>query len=354
MIESSLFAQLIPLKMLTPERSRELVADAKRIRLSPGESLIREGEVMTSIDYLLQGRLALVEASGQRRIVQGGSKLARLPLEQAPHARVTATALDEAVCLRIDREALETQLALDQATGFEVHDLVAEDAGTGEDDWMARLLQTKLFQRIPPTSIQAVFQRMQTLHFQAGDAVVRQGEAGDLFYILREGRCRVVRRTRKNPEGLLLATLRAGDTFGEEALISGRPRNATVLMETDGVLIGLGKSDFLELLNEPLLTWGDYAQASALAAQGGIWLDVRLPQEHAGERLPQSVNIPLPLLRHKLGRLDRNVTYLVYCDNGRRSAVAAYLMAQNDFRTLLLQGGLKSVPAEQRVRGGEN
>lgn len=350
MIDPSLFASLIPLKMLTPERCRELLADAREVGLGPGQDLYRVGEAVTTLDYLIQGDLSLVAPAQPPRTLRAGSKMARLPLEQGVQAQATATAVGEAVCLRIDRVALETQLALDQATGYEVHDLIAEGPGA-EADWMARLLQSKLFRRLPPTSIQAVFQRMQTLRFEAGEAVVRQGEAGDRFYILREGRCRVIRQTRKNPEGICLATLRPGDAFGEEALISGGPRNATVRMETEGVLIALEKSDFLEWLNEPLLSWGDYAQASALAAQGAIWLDVRLPQEHAGQRLAQSVNIPLPLLRQKLERLDRGITYLVYCDNGRRSAVAAYLMSQAGFRSLLLQGGLKSVPAEHRLDG---
>ncbi len=69
------------------------------------------------------------------------------------------------------------------------------------------------------------------------------------------GKCIVTRETPLNKEGIKLAELSVGDTFGEEALIAEAKRNATVTMMTDGVLMRLNKQDFRELMNEPLLQW---------------------------------------------------------------------------------------------------
>ena len=72
-----------------------------------------------------------------------------------------------------------------------------------------------------------------------------------------------------NREGIKLAELGVGDTFGEEALIAEAKRNATVTMLTDGVLMRLNKQDFRELMNEPLLQWVSYDKAREIIANRG-------------------------------------------------------------------------------------
>src|SRR5208282_3595978 len=128
------------------------------------------------------------------------------------------------------------------------------------------------------------------------------------------------RETPLNREGIRLAELSIGDTFGEEALISEAKRNATVAMATDGVLMRLNKQDFRELMNEPLQQWVTYEEARETIAKGGRWLDVRLPSEFQNLALEGAVNIPLYFIRLKLTALDRNVPYVLYCDTGRRSS----------------------------------
>jgi len=238
---------------------------------------------------------------------------------------------------------MDIMLTWDQSGGYEVTDV--DEAP--DDDWMAKLLQTEVFHRIPPANIQSIFIRMETHHFKAGESVIRQGEEGEHFYIIREGRCRVIRKTRKTPAGMVLATLTSGDNFGEEALISGGKRNASIVMETDSVLMSLSKTDFLELLNDPLLKWISYTEGRELAANGAVWIDVRLPAEHEARHIQRSVNIPLPLFRMKLNKLDVDRQYLIYCDSGRRSSIATYLLSQHGIDAYVLQDSLDSVPASE-------
>ena len=186
-------------------------------------------------------------------------------------------------------------------------------------------------------------------HFQKGESVIQQGDEGEHFYLIREGKCEVVRKTRKNPEGVTLARLGVGDNFGEESLISGGKRNASITMVTDGVLMSLTKADFLELLNDPLLKWVGYPQGRELAADGAIWIDVRLPAEYQSRHIQHSVNLPLPLLRIKLDKLDPETRYILYCDSGRRASIATYLLSQKGYDAFVLQDALCNVPESEMV-----
>jgi len=131
-----------------------------------------------------------------------------------------------------------------------------------------------------------------------------------------------------------------GDTFGEEALISGATRNATIAMLTDGELMRLAKDDFNTLLNEPMLQWVDYEQAKQIVGNGGVWLDVRLPSEYERWHLEPSLNVPLYFIRLKIKTLDPSLPYVVVCDNGRRSSAAAYILSERGLEVRVLRGGI--------------
>jgi rhodanese-related sulfurtransferase len=229
-------------------------------------------------------------------------------------------------------------LTWDQTGSYEVSELQGMEESN--DDWMTTLLQTKAFHRIPPANIQAIFMRLQQVNYKADEVIIKQGDEGDYFYIITRGRCIVTRETPLNKEGIRLAELDVGDTFGEEALISEAKRNATVYMETDGSLMRLGKDDFHKLLNEPMLDWVDKERAEQIVEQGGKWLDVRLPSEFEAYHNEGAINIPLYFIRLKLKTLDPDLTYVVCCDTGRRSSAGAFILSEKGFKTVVLTGGL--------------
>jgi len=182
--------------------------------------------------------------------------------------------------------------------------------------------------------------RLQQVNYKAGDIVIKQGDEGNYFYVISRGRCTVTRETPLSYEGINLAELVVGDTFGEEALLSEAKCNATITMQTDGILMRLGKDDFQALLKEPMLEWLNQDEADKVVADGGQWLDVRLQSEFKVFHKDGAVNIPLYLLRHKLNTLDSGKRYVVCCDTGRRSSAAAFILKQKDFQIVVLAGGL--------------
>src|SRR5215510_8625021 len=216
-----------------------LAALAKKVsvRTMPaGRVLFKEGDTDKRTVWVVGGLVELQEGSRTVAMVRGGSPESRNPLAPQIPRRCTARTVDEVSYLAIDSELLDVMITWDQTGTYEVAELQAQLEGTGADDWMTTLLQTKAFHRIPPANIQAIFMRLQ--------------------------------RT-PNREGIKLAELGVGDTFGEEALIAEAKRNATVTMLSDGVLMRLNKQDFRELMNEPLLQWVTAEQAEQLAAKKG-------------------------------------------------------------------------------------
>jgi CRP-like cAMP-binding protein len=320
-----------------------LAALAKKVtvrKMSAGRALFKEGDTDRRTIWLVSGMLEISEASRTVAMIRGGTRESRTPLYPQIPRRVTARATEEISYLSIDSELLDVMITWDQTGTYEVSELQSQLEGTGGDDWMTTLLQTKAFHRIPPANIQAIFMRLERVPCKTGEVVIKQGDEGDFFYVIVSGKCIVTRETPLNRDGIKLAELGVGDTFGEEALIAEAKRNATVTMMTDGVLMRLNKQDFRELMNEPLLQWVSNDQAREIIAKGGRWLDVRLPSEHQNLSIEGSLNIPLYFIRLKLSALDRNIPYVVYCDTGRRSSAAAYILVERGFDAYVLTGGL--------------
>ncbi|MCA8885583.1 MAG: cyclic nucleotide-binding domain-containing protein [Hyphomonadaceae bacterium] len=309
--------------------------------MAAGRLLFKQGENDKRTVWVIGGLVELSDEGRTVGLVKGGSNEARSPLAPGQPRKYTAKASEDINYLSIDSELLDVMITWDQTGSYEVGDLQAQ-LNTGEDagDWMTTLLQTKAFHRIPPANLQAIFMRMQQTQYRAGEVVIKQGDDGDFFYAIVKGRCQVTRETPLNKAGIKLAELTVGETFGEEALIADTKRNATVTMITEGVLMRLKKDDFRELMNEPLLQWVDDVKAKEIVAQGGKWLDVRLPSEFQNLAIEDSINMPLYFIRLKLNTLDKNTPYVVVCDTARRSSAGAFILVERGFDAYVLKNGI--------------
>jgi putative ABC transport system ATP-binding protein len=95
-----------------------------------------------------------------------------------------------------------------------------------------------LFKALTPQQLTDVAEHVKKRHFAAGETVIREGEAGEEFFVISDGEVEVIRADHE------VARLGPGDFFGEVALISGEPRNATVVAESEVDTYVLGKTDF--------------------------------------------------------------------------------------------------------------
>ncbi len=343
----ALLRRFSPLDGMRAENLIALARKTSRRQAPQSRLLFTEGDEEKHTYYLLSGTVDLLQEGEVISTITGGSPKAKNPLAHVlprPYSAVVTSARAE--YLFIDSEFLDVMVTLDQTGAYHVAELRgAEEEGaeaSDTDDWMTALLQTKAFHKVPPANIQAIFMRLQRADYRAGEVVIKQGDVGDYFYVVVKGKCVVTRESPLNKEGVKLAELSMGDTFGEEALISDAKRNASVTMLSDGYLMRLGKEDFRKLLNEPFLKWVDYAEAKRIVAGGGKWLDVRLPSEFDQYHAEGALSIPLYSLRLKMKSLDRNTPYVVCCDTGRRSSACAYILSERGYQASVLKGGLVS------------
>ncbi len=341
MVDVKILQTLVPINTLMPSDIHELGQRMQIKSVEAGAIIFKVGETDRMHYYLLRGQVELIGPDA-KTVVMAGTEEARHPLDPTVPRSVTARALSSAELVVVDRDYLDLLLTWDQTGRFEIIELTRDSAKPGETDWMTRLLQTKAFYRIPPEKIGETFARMDEKPFPAGSVIIREGDEGDYYYIIKSGSCRVLRRSPATNEEVFVADLRVGDSFGEEALVSDRPRNASVTALGDVSLMRLGKADFVELLKRPLLVEVELNKAKVLVKAGARLIDVRTPNEFKHGHIRGSVNIPLLGLRKSFSKLSANDKYVVVCDTGRRSAAATYLLNENGFDACLLSGGLQA------------
>lgn len=146
--------------------------------------------------------------------------------------------------------------------GFAWSHLVALDARTPAPvRAIALLRRVALFDPLPAPELEAIARHAAWLTAAPGSVVIREGEAGDRYFVLASGAVRIER------EGRHLRDLAApGDGFGEIALLRDVPRTATVTATTESVLLTIDRRSFLgAVTGNPQV--GARAQATVAAAE---------------------------------------------------------------------------------------
>ncbi len=352
--------ELIPINELPPNLQARLLEKAKIMDVKKSRFIFKQGDKDDYSYYLLDGEIELYANNQLDSVIQGGSDRAKYALAQLQPRQYSAKAKTALKILLIERNNLDQLMLLAQETttdptlrsggGSDIE--VDEVDGVDDDtDWMTQMLQSELFSKIPMANIHQLFALLEEVEFSAGDVVIKQGDPGDHYYIVSEGRCAVFRKPTPKSNDIKLAELKTGDSFGEEALISESTRNATITMITDGVLMKLAKDTFVELVKKPTLQSLTFDEADALVNEGSAkWLDVRFPNEHGESSIDDSINIPLNSLRLQSDKLDSSMIYILYCDTGGRSSTGAFLLAERGFDVSYLDGGLVNNPEAVGVK----
>lgn len=331
-----------PLDTLMSDNKKEIATKLQVKEFSEGSNIFSQGDTGADHIYLFEGTVDLLENGSVFKTVEAGTEDAKTALAHIMPRSFTAVAKTPVVVFTVNSDLLDMMLTWDQTGNFQVDEMGNDE----DDDWMTRLLQSETFRRIPPANIQDIFVALEEVHVKPGDAIIKQDEPGDYFYIIQKGRAMVSRKNPGQTAEIKLAELSDGASFGEEALISDATRNATIVMLTPGVVSRLSKENFLKLLNEPMLDKIDYAAIKEKVDAGAEVLDVRLPDEYASAHIKGSKHFPLIFIRMKASTLDASKDYILYCDTERRSSSAAFLLGEHGINASIINNGMTDVPKE--------
>ena len=110
-----------------------------------------------------------------------------------------------------------------------------------QNDWTEVLGALPLFSRLSRRQLRGIAKLAKIVDYAPAEIIVQAGERGDSFYLMLEGRARVLGRSR---------VLRSGDFFGEMALVDGGPRSATITAQSAVRVMMLPRQAFLRALKQ--------------------------------------------------------------------------------------------------------
>lgn len=339
MIDLALFRRFVPTHSLSPADRANLQACSQLVAYEQDAVAFTVGVLADLVAYLVEGTLRL-ERESESRLIEAGSEAARYALCNSQRFLCAARCLTPAKVLYIDRARLDQVMTWNQVGIIEVRDSNSDSSA----DWMAAMLRSPVLQQVPSASIVRVIASVEPVEFAAGESIIRFDAQGDYYYVLVSGECRVLRPLHADGELVEVDRIPPGEGFGEEALISGLNRNATVEAVTDCRLVRLPGRDFQRFLREPMVQPVRLEEVGPSAQL----IDVRLPEEYAWGHLPGATNLPLRDLRMRCTELDASRPVVTYCDAGGRSASATFLLRERGFNARWVEGGVSQAQLVER------
>jgi CRP-like cAMP-binding protein len=105
-----------------------------------------------------------------------------------------------------------------------------------------------LFECLADSQIDSLVEQSRVNHFGRGERLIREGAEGDSMFVLLRGTAEV--SISRNGTSIPVASLGAGDCFGEMSLLTGERRTATVRAETDCHVMEISKPVMAEVLRD--------------------------------------------------------------------------------------------------------
>jgi len=336
-IDTKQLEGFIPFDYLTSACVQDLASAFRQHQLGKGKILFKRGSEDQECHFLINGEIDLADESFNINKISADSDDNYLALDNSSQIhRTSAITTTECHFYSINRDYLDLVTTWSQLS----EDLEEQDPDFEDSeglDWMDALLNSPLFAQVPAANIQKLLVRFKEEEVKIGQQIIKEGEHGENFYVIKSGRAVVTQGDGHKEK--TVAAIQTGDCFGEDALIAESERNATVTMASNGSLMLLGKQDFDELLKKPIIKSISMEELHIQMDEGDsgtVLLDVRRPQEFRHDHLKRSENLPLNHLREKLKTMNHDFHYVVYCDGGRRSEVAAYIMNESGFNAVCL------------------
>ncbi len=338
--------QLIPVSTFSNTSFESLCSQVTVEQKESGEFLFKRNDKNDDLIFLIKGSICLQANELLVETIKAGSDSSRFALAHQIPRKIDGYTKTAVRFVRINTDIINSlSNKIDSTYKGEDNYMVDEQEDEQEDDWMTTLLKSPIFQALPPSNLQQIIIGLEEVEYKKNEIIIRQGEEGDFYYIIKHGHCLLSRKPTPNAKEIKLAQMHKQDTFGEDSLLSGEPRNVTITALTDVSLLRLSKEKFISLIKIPALRFIDYPQIEEELEKGTVLLDVRTPDEFKMHNLPNSINAPFITLRMQLKTFDKKKRIIVICANGKTSEAAAFLLLRHDFTALILENGMENVPA---------
>ncbi len=313
--------QMTPFATMSDDRSRAVIDQGRFMQISEGHLLFKRSTDNVTSHFLLSGQLSLVNDAFENIPFTPENGMRQGMVDESEIHIVSAVAVGECVIFEIERDKLEQ---------FKEDD---------KKSWMENLLSTPLFEFVPPSNIQALFKRFEPIAVGANQTIITQGDEGDYFYVVKTGRVAIDQTT--SEEVKRVAEMGAGSGFGQDALISDAPRNATVTTLESCELMRLSEGDFSELLMTPVIEYVTFEEVEAVKSMQSkppVFVDVRSNLEVQPLAISDPVKrIPLPMLRDEMKALESDPIYFVIGPKRPKIAeLATYLLNEAGFTAYVI------------------
>lgn len=344
--EGRLIRQLIPIATLPAKQFKILCRYLNVEEAANGDMLFKIGDQNSDLVYLLKGTISLNIDTLKIETISAGSDSARFALAHQIPRKVNGVANGKIRFLRLNADMMKSA---ENSTYEENESNMIDEDMSENDDWMTTLLKAPIFRALPPANLQKIMMSLHEVRYRPGEVIIKQGEVGDFYYIIKKGQCLISRKPAPNAKDIKLGELTVHDSFGEDALISGQPRSVSITAIGDVSLLRLGKEQFITLIKQPVLKYVTFDEAQDMLSRDAEFIDVREPDAFKLSHLPGSINVPIFSLRMQLKTLKRYKPLIVVCRNGKDSETASFILLRHKLNALVLKGGIEALSADQLV-----
>ncbi len=236
----------LPLLRFLPSGVRNLVVDSfVPASFAFGTPIVKEGEESDAFYVLASGRARVIKAGehGEEislNVLRPGDSFGEMGLLNGKARTATVRASSDLEVFRLDRSVFAALLEENP----EIRKYLELHVRHRSLHNFFRLYSS--FLRLPADALGALLEELQSVAFQRGERIIRQGEPPGPLYVIEEGRVRVF--TEEDHGEHPLAFLRRGDFFGEMSVFRGVPRTATVEAVSDCKLLSLEPQAYQKLL----------------------------------------------------------------------------------------------------------
>ncbi|MFW5933894.1 MAG: cyclic nucleotide-binding domain-containing protein [Actinomycetota bacterium] len=225
-----------------------LAAAARVLELGPSTTLFEQGDPAEAVDLVLEGRLVVEHADHAgvtRRLAElgAGEVVGEIAAMTGAPRSATVRVLETSRVVRVPVAAFTTLLELEPAVGRE---LAAQGHRRLRDIQLAEQL-TALFPGLPEEGLADIRAAVKWVELPAGEVLFTEGEAADAGYVLVNGRLAAERGVGHGP--VTVGEVSPGELVGEQALIEGGERSATVHAIRDAELARISQPSWSILLS---------------------------------------------------------------------------------------------------------